>query len=549
MENRNKMKLLFITSLIILLVCPLFAAGEYDKGLNFYKSKRYDQAKEMFIIAAKEQNNGNAYFYLGEMEKTEGKYREAVQYYEKAVNTESISRTNMRNAYWSVIVFQEQWNDYEKMVLTCKEVWYKFQDQNARQKIDSTINRQQWSENDDAITAYEKGMEFKKQSKIDEATLSFKEAIRIDSSFLAPKFELGLIALHNDDMNSAEPYLNAVISKIPYYAEASLALADVHFSKRKYSSAVNLYEKAEKLGFFDSSIIYHMNIRKAQCYYSEGKLNAGLESALTANKIQPNKMEVLTILSAIYIKQKDFDKAIETLRKAETLQPANLDVLYQMGSIYYSRKDERYIKNFDRIFDLTKNKQTIPYPLIIPILVKGHYEKKNYTRVNDIFASLEGRAENSEMALISAKSLYYTGQYAQSIEKFRRVQLNDDERVMLATAYVKNNQRDQARALIGSLYGNKVFYEKALREPLIAQIVNEVEKEKAEQERIAQEKMEQERKARELAEQEREARARADQERRAREKAEMEKEIREKAEREHRRQSSQTEIQTEPQNR
>lgn len=538
MKFKNTITILLASFLILLFMLPIFAASEYEKGLNYYKSNRYDKAREMFLIVIANQENGNAYYFLGEMEKIESRYREAAQYFEKAINTKSISGSNLRNAYWNIIFFQEQWGEYEKMALTCKEVWNRFHDQKARQKIDTTINRQQWSENAEAVAAHEKGLELKKIAKNDEAASSFKEAIKLDPNFLAPKFELGVIALHKNDMDSAANFLNAVTSKIPYYAEANLALADVYFSKRDFSRAANLYVKAEKFGFFDSAALYHINLKKAQCLYSKGELQEALDSALTANKLQPGRQEALTILSAIYIKQKNYEKAMEILRQANALNPNNTDVLYQMGSIYYSRKDLRYLQNFDRIFDLAKDRQEFPYPLIIPILINEHYNNKNYNRVNEIFASLEGRKGNKEMMLISAKSLYNTAQYSKAIEILQKLQLNDDEKVLLASAYVKNNQRGQAKTMISSLSNNKVFYDKAAENQLLGPIVRELDKEKAEQERIAKEKTELERQARERAEQEREARVRADQERRAKEKAELERTIKEKAEKERLQQSS-----------
>lgn len=472
METKNKIKPLLSALLILSFIQTAFAAGEYEKGMAYYKSKRYDKAKEMFLKIAE---NGNALYYLGEIENTFGRYKEAKEYFQKAVKTKSINHSNLKNAYWNIAGVEEKWGEYENFVLTCHEIWYKMHDEAARQKIDALINKMQWSNNSNAVAEYNKGME-KKLSQPNEAIAHFKEAVKIDDSFLAPRFELGIMALHDNDMNTAESYLSAVTAKMPYYAEANLALGDVYFSKKRFSPAIDCYNKSVKFGFLNSSILYHINFKKAQCYYNAGDFEQAEDSASMAAELAPAKTEPLTLLSAAYIKQKNFDKALAVLQKACELQPDNTDALYQLGSIYYSKKDERYLDNFDKLFNLTKDREKPPYPLIIPIIINGHFEKKGYARVNEIF-SLLPNAQNSGMTLIKAKALYYSGQYDKAIIIFRTISLNNDDNLLLASAYARERRNDQAKAIIQPLFGNTEYREKALKDSFLSPLVKEIERE------------------------------------------------------------------------
>ena len=493
--KQKKIKLL-LTFLFLILGIQAAFADNYEKAVALYHSKRYEKAKEMFLKITKTQENGNSLYYLGEIEKIEGRYKEAKEYFAMAVKTKSINISNLKNAYWNIASIEEQWGEYENLALICHEIWDKMKDEAARQKIDTLINKLQWSNNADATAEYSKGIEMKRLSKIDEAVLHFKEALKNDSLFIAPKFELGILAIQNGDMDAAEANLSPIVSKIPFYAEANLALGNVYFNKRKFTSARNCYELAAKFGFFNPQTRYYINIQKAQCYYNEGSFAKAEKSASDAASLAPEQIEPLMLISAACIKQKDFDKALNILQKAQNIQPDNTNILYQLGSIYYNQKDERYLANFDKLFNLTKEKPKPPYPLILPIIINTHYTRKNYNRVNEIFANIP-EEQNNEMIIIKAKSFYYTGQYDKAIIQLRKVPLNNEDKLLLASAYIREHRNDQAKAILRPLMDNTELKEKALRDQSLAPLAREIEREKLEQQRRAeQEKLEQERRTR-----------------------------------------------------
>ena len=69
----------------MLLVSTALFAGYYEQGRRFYSKKNYEKAKEMFLKAAESGGPGNAYYFLGEIERTRANYLEAEKYYRTAI--------------------------------------------------------------------------------------------------------------------------------------------------------------------------------------------------------------------------------------------------------------------------------------------------------------------------------------------------------------------------------------------------------------------------------------------------------------------------------
>ena len=107
----KKAILIFITGLS--LESGLFA-GYFEKGCKNYTYKKYDVAKEMFLKDIEIRDNGNAYYFLGEIEKIEGNFQQAKEYYKESI-TKRISKKYLKLAYWNMIVIEEQRGNYQEM--------------------------------------------------------------------------------------------------------------------------------------------------------------------------------------------------------------------------------------------------------------------------------------------------------------------------------------------------------------------------------------------------------------------------------------------------
>src|SRR4030042_3031996 len=94
-----------IITLAVILTCAVhLSAGYYEQGRRYYIRKNYDKAKEMFLKAAESNTVGDAYYFLGEIEKLQGNYHEAEEYYKTAITKKNISRQYLINSYWNALL-------------------------------------------------------------------------------------------------------------------------------------------------------------------------------------------------------------------------------------------------------------------------------------------------------------------------------------------------------------------------------------------------------------------------------------------------------------
>lgn len=469
----------FIALILVLAVCheTYAAAGYYEQGRRLYTRKQYDKAKEMFLKAAESESAaGNAYYFLGEIEKVRGNYREAEEHYKTAITKKGISRQYLINSYWNALLMAEQRNDYENVVLICRAMWIKTGDASARQKIESLINKFLWSDNTEAVGKYNEGAELKKSGKTKEALDRFNEALGIDGSFLAPKFELGMAAYNSGNLDRASSYLGDIAAKIPFYAEVQNVLGDIQFEKRNYRSAIGYYDRVLEYGFLDGATDNRLRIRRGTCYYNLDDYTNAEKDIERAIRNNARSVDALLLLSAIKIKMEKYKDALAILQKAMAASPDNPEIHYQIGSIYYRENDPRYAAAYDRLFSLAGNKKDYPvrYKKVFIILAKHHYDNKNYGRTIAILKTLDEKSQTFDTRLLTARAYYGLKEYDSAIDLFEKLSLGNDDKFMLCKAYALSGRREKARAILSELSSSGDYLSRAKRDPQLSGIAREL---------------------------------------------------------------------------
>lgn len=69
-----------------------------------------------------------------------------------------------------------------------------------------------------------------------------------------------------------------------------------------------------------------------------GQVNQAIETYNKLASLQPDSIQPLYRLAALYLRQKDFDKAIDTLRRAQRVAPKEQDVVLQLVQVYMAAK-------------------------------------------------------------------------------------------------------------------------------------------------------------------------------------------------------------------
>ncbi|MBN2158617.1 MAG: tetratricopeptide repeat protein [Spirochaetes bacterium] len=467
---------------IIIAIAALMAgtvplmAGYYEQARHHYIRKHYDKAKELFLKAA-EDGSGNAYYFLGEIERMKENYKEAEEYYKNALSMQHISKQYLINSYWNAVLMAEQRNDYNSVVSMSRSMWIRSREASARQKIESLINKLLWSDNNDAIERYNQGIDLKKAGKAAEAEKKFEEAIGIDYSFLAPKFEIGMAAYRNGNPERAAAYLDAIAARIPFYAEVRLILGDIQFERHNYRGAIDHFDRVLEFGLLDSSTEYRVWMKRGTCYYNLNDNRNAENDIEKAMKRNPRATEPLLLMSAIQIKLGKYDEALRVLKKANAIEPDNPEIHYQMGSVYYKEGDDRYVASFDRLFTLAGGKKGYPpkYKKVFVILAKRLHENKKHERAIAILKSLDEQSQTFETRLLAAKSYYYKKEYDNAIDQFEKLSLGNDARYMLCKAYAQSGRREKAKSLLAELAQAGDYLSRARHDPVLSGIARELD--------------------------------------------------------------------------
>ena len=509
-------------------------ADYHEEGKKFYMRKQYNRAREMFLKSVQGSGNGDSYYFLGEIEKNTGNYEAAEKYFRSALLTKT-SEKYRKNAFWNIIILTQQRGDYEEMARICLELWRKTGDTGAKEKVESLINRFLWSDNKEAVELYNQGLARKKNDKTDEAANLYRQATSADSNFLAPRFELAMMAYHRGDYNTAAENLRPVVQAIPFYGEASLVMGDIEFNRRYFDRAAEYFTKSLEFGFNNRESEFIIYFKRGNCYYQMDDLDKAKSDLSRASDLDKKSVKPLLLLSAIQIRQKNYDEALSTLTRADKIDRDNPMILFQIGSIYYKKNDGQFLQYFDRLFDLVREKTSddaASYRKAFTILLQEHYRKGNYARALAIIEALPDRDKNFDIQLIRARSMFHTGKYQEAADIFERLSLNDEDKFLQCRSLAATGRKDKARVILEKLIAKGPYRQEARRDEGLSPVLKEIED--AEKRRIEEEKLKREEERRREEEKRRlENERRIEAERKAREeqKRKMEEEKRREAER------------------
>ena len=459
------------------------AADYHGMGRNAYVYRNFDKAREYFLLDVKDNpNRGDSYYFLGELEKTLKNYDESLKYFQITV-TKNTTRKYLINAYWNIIILYEEKGDYNNLVKYCRLLWFNTGDYSAKKKIETIVNKLLWTDNEQAIQKYNQAVELGKKGDKAGAMQAYRECLGIDGSFLAPRFELGMNAYNSGNENEALSQLNYIGERIPFYAEVHMILGGINFKYKNYSAAAQNFSSVINFGFIDKSTEYNALLKRGTCYYHVNNFDEAEKDITSSLDYIKNDSEPLIMLSAIYIKKKNFDGALKILGRAESISGGDPVVLFQTGSIYYYKNDSKFVSYFDRLYDVEKsnNEGLKQYHKAFKLLLNNHFENKNYTRSIEISESLNKIQKDPDVFLISAKSSYHVQQYGKAIEMFEQIPLTNNSRLMLATAYSRSEKKSKAIEVLKVIISDEAVKKDAMKDSILKSYIDEIEKAKAEE--------------------------------------------------------------------
>lgn len=477
-----KLKANIIAAIIIAFVAPLLA-GYYEDGIRSYNKKEYDDAKSHFEKAIEvAPKNGNAYFYLAEIERTLGNFDKAIEFYRLAVENNA-SKKYYKMSYWNLTIITEQMGNYNELVKLCKTFWRRAGDRGMKSKAETLINKSIWSDNADAVEKYNKGMKLK-NTNMDEAVKNFREAISTDARFLAPKFELGLWHYREGRIYDATSYFSEIVSRVPFYGDVHLLLGNIYYNEGKFGRAVDHLTGAIDYSLIGGDTEYELYLKRGSSYFKLGELEKAKKDMQTASKIKPGEVDPLLVLSAINIRQENYDDALKSLSLVERKKPNDPSVLLQMGSIFFRKNDGRFVGYFDRLYSaLSASEEKAPegYRRAMEILARHHYEKSNLSHAKEVMEFISSENWDGTMRLIAARTAYGLKDYEKAIVEYEKLSLGSEDSAFLAAAYSKVGKTERAREMVRQHFNDEKFISLARNHRGLKSIIEEIEKERAAQ--------------------------------------------------------------------
>ena len=174
--------------------------------------------------------------------------------------------------------------------------------------------------------------------QMNEAIGEVEAALRIAPKFAAAFTLFGRCLFEKGEVDRAEQQFSAALRYDPRISEAHYGLGNVRLRQARYAEAATEYQTAiETLRTGWSArnaqeIMWASYLRLSQALSASGKIDSALEAAQTSLQINPENIETLNQLAAVYQKRKDWDKSIVVLTKALHVKPTDASAHEYMGN-------------------------------------------------------------------------------------------------------------------------------------------------------------------------------------------------------------------------
>lgn len=188
-----------------------------------------------------------------------------------------------------------------------------------------------------------------------------------------------------------------------------------------------------------SSLILFGKIRQGQQKWSEA-----VSCYQKALKTEPGSEEAHSLLTEVYVAQKDYRMALESVRLWKKNDPENLAPLFYKASLYqdFLKNPRAAVGAYENILEIDSENLKA-----MTALADLYVELKDENKLLEIFKSMEAVSPNDTSIKVKIALIYYEHkQYDQAIEEFQALlQMNpgDDRIIYYLGVMDENLNRDQ----------------------------------------------------------------------------------------------------------
>ena len=172
----------------------------------------------------------------------------------------------------------------------------------------------------EARKALQKGLDFAKKNKPEDAIASLQEAVRIDPEFAFAWFELGKLQIENGHIPDAHESFEAAAKAEPHWPEPYLHLAVMGVKAHDWKEVAETTDHVLQLSTWEYPQAYFLN---GAANFNLHHLDVAEKDALSAEKVdvQHDFPQVEQLLGIIYAERHRYADAAEKLRTYLTMAP------------------------------------------------------------------------------------------------------------------------------------------------------------------------------------------------------------------------------------
>jgi tetratricopeptide (TPR) repeat protein len=239
------------------------------------------------------------------------------------------------------------------------------------------------SSKDAARAAYDRGVEFNKQQRIDEAREQFAEAVMLnpDVHQYHQAFFLTNLALRRGPQAIA--FYQELVRKQPGSAVVHYWLGRLHLQGQSLDEAAREFEEAGRLAPKDE----HAWISLGHVYLRMGQDEKALVAYRRANELAPRVAVVHAGLGTIHFNRNEFEQAEAEFNEALLLDPSLTEARYNLSLIYEQRKEiAKAVTQWQLLLEQDPNESKARERLARTYLAGGRYEDavREYTLLSGV---------------------------------------------------------------------------------------------------------------------------------------------------------------------
>ncbi|TAL41704.1 MAG: tetratricopeptide repeat protein, partial [Chitinophagaceae bacterium] len=265
-----------------------------------------DEAASLYLQLAAERNDAKDWNRLGKLYFKQKKYREAEQFYSKAITLDPAEPVYHENL--GLI--------YERQGLNDK----------AENKFKEAISLN----TKDGGSLNQMGLFYYEQGKYTEALHWYNDALKKEPDNTDFLYNIAMAYDKNNNTTEAITYYLEAAKREPGSDDIQNRIGLMYFRQDDHKNAIAYFKNAAKLNKLNP--VYVENI--ASSYRILGKTDLAEKNLEEAIKIKPEEDFAYNELGRIYFEKKDYKKTIEFCKRAAEINPANSQYFENLGYAY-----------------------------------------------------------------------------------------------------------------------------------------------------------------------------------------------------------------------